>query len=226
AALSDVSLRVEPGETVALVGRSGAGKSTLAKLLLRFYDPSAGTVRLDDNDLRDVSLASLRANIALLLQENLVFDGTIYENIAYGREGASRNDVEQAARDADAHTFISSLPDGYETAIGERGQRLSGGQRQRIAIARAMIRDAPVLILDEPTTGLDAESADRILGPLQRLMRNRTTIVITHNLLTVRPGTRVVVLEDGRLVDDGTHGELLSRGAPIPVAGLALATGP
>jgi len=211
AALSDVSLRIEPGETIALVGRSGAGKTTIAKLLLRFYDPLDGTIRFDGIDLRSLSLASLRANIALLLQENLVFDGTIYENIAYGRSGATPADVERAARAADAHTFISSLGDGYDSVIGERGQRLSGGQRQRIAIARAMIRDAPVLILDEPTTGLDAESADRILEPLQRLMRNRTTIVITHNLVTVRATTKVVMLEEGRVVEQGTHTELLAR---------------
>src|SRR5262249_46542963 len=156
--LSRVSFALEPGETAALVGHSGAGKSTIAKLLLRFHDPTGGTIRLDGVDLRDVQLASLRSNIALLLQDTLVFEGTIGENIAYGRPGASEDQIEQAAVEADANDFICSLPDGYDTLIGERGQRLSGGQRQRIAIARAMIRDAPVLILDEPTTGIDADS--------------------------------------------------------------------
>jgi ATP-binding cassette, subfamily B, bacterial len=210
--LSRVSFEVEPGETAALVGHSGAGKSTIAKLLLRFHDPTGGTIRLDGVDLRDVQLASLRSNIALLLQDTLVFEGTIAENIAYGRPGASAEEIEQAAAEADAHDFICSLPEGYDTLIGERGQRLSGGQRQRIAIARAMIRDAPVLILDEPTTGIDADSAGRILEPLQRLMRNRTTIVITHNLLTVRRASTVLVLGNGRIAERGTHAELLARG--------------
>jgi ATP-binding cassette, subfamily B, bacterial len=211
-ALSHVSFRLEPGETAALVGHSGAGKSTIAKLLLRFHDPTDGTIRLDGVDLRDIQLASLRSNIALLLQDTLVFEGTIAENIAYGRPGASAEQIEQAAVEADAHDFISSLPEGYDTLIGERGQRLSGGQRQRVAIARAMIRDAPVLILDEPTTGIDADSAGRILEPLQRLMHNRTTIVITHNLLTVRRASTVLVLGNGRIAERGTHAELLARG--------------
>ena len=179
--------RVEPGEVLALVGPSGAGKSTLAKLLLRFYDPHAGRILLDGQDLRGLTLASVRDNVALVLQETLVFDGTIHENIAYGRRDATRAQVEaRRAIAADAHEFIAALPDGYETEIGQKGRRLSGGQRQRIAIARAMIRDAPVLILDEPTTGVDAESGSRIMGPLRRLMGGRTTIVISHNLVTVR----------------------------------------
>jgi ABC-type multidrug transport system fused ATPase/permease subunit len=147
-----------------------------------------------------------------VLQETLVFEGTVSENIAYGRPGANTEQIEQAAREADAHDFISSLPDGYDTMIGERGRRLSGGQRQRIAIARAMVRDAPVLVLDEPTAGLDADSAAHILAPLQRLMRDRTTIVITHNLLTVKSATTVLVLDGGRIVERGTHRELIDRG--------------
>jgi ABC-type multidrug transport system fused ATPase/permease subunit len=200
-ALSDASFRLEPGEAVALVGRSGAGKSTIAKLMLRFYDPTGGAIRLDGIDLRNLSLESLRANIALLLQDTLVFEGSIAENIAYGRPEASMRQVARAARLADAHDFIMSLPFGYATTIGERGHRLSGGQRQRIAIARAMIRDAPLLILDEPTTGLDAQSAANILEPLRRLMQDRTTIVITHSMFTVTPSTRVLELADGSVVE-------------------------
>jgi ATP-binding cassette, subfamily B, bacterial len=210
-ALEEISLRITPGETVALVGRSGAGKSTLARLLLRFADPSHGAIRIDGHDLRAVSLASLRENVAVLLQETLVFGGTVGENIAYGRPGATQQEIERAARDADAHDFIVELPAGYDTVIGQRGRKLSGGQRQRIAIARAMIRDAPILILDEPTTGLDAESTARILAPLRRLMLGRTTIVITHNLITVKEATTIVVLEQGRIVETGTHQKLVAR---------------
>ena len=210
-AVSAVSLAVEPGEVLALVGPSGAGKSTLTKLLLRFYDPHFGRIALDGRDLRELTLGSVRDNVALLLQETLVFDGTIYENIAYGRWHATREQVEAAAIAADAHQFISELPDGYETEIGQKGRRLSGGQRQRIAIARAMIRDAPVLILDEPTTGVDAESGSRIMGPLRRLIGGRTTIVISHNLVTVRDADRIAVLESGRVVELGSHDELISR---------------
>jgi ATP-binding cassette subfamily B protein len=210
-ALSGVSLAVEPGEALALVGPSGAGKSTLAKLLLRFYDPNSGRITLDGRDLGDLTLGSVRDNIALLLQETLVFDGTIYENIAYGRRGATRDQVEAAAIAADAHEFISALPGGYDTEIGQKGRRLSGGQRQRIAIARAMIRNAPVLLLDEPTTGVDAESGSRIMGPLRRLMGGRTTIVISHNLVTVRDADRIAVLESGRIVELGSHDELLGQ---------------
>ena len=211
-AVSGVSLSVEPGEVLAMVGPSGAGKSTLAKLLLRFYDPHFGRIVLDGQDLRQLTLRSVRDNIALLLQETLVFDGTIYENIAYGRRDPTREQVEAGAIPADAHDFISALPDGYETEIGQKGRRLSGGQRQRIAIARAMVRDAPVLILDEPTTGVDAESGSRLMGPLRRLMGGRTTIVISHNLVTVRDADRIAVLEGGRIASVGTHGELLSQG--------------
>ncbi len=211
-ALSGVSLAAAPGETLALVGPSGAGKSTVAKLLLRFYDPESGSVTLDGADLRDLRIHDVRENVAVLLQEALVFDGTVRENIAYGREGATAAEVEQAARAADAHEFIVALPDGYDTSIGQRGRLLSGGQRQRIAIARAMVRDAPVLVLDEPTTGLDAESAERVLEPLRRLMHGRTTIVISHNLMTVRDATSIVVLEAGRVTERGTHEELMAAG--------------
>ncbi len=211
-ALSDVTFDVGPGETVALVGRSGAGKSTVAKLLLRFYDPSWGAIRLGGVDLRDLRLRALRSNIALVLQETLVFDGSIRDNIAYGKPQATNEEIFRAAAEADADGFISTLPRGYDTVIGQRGRRLSGGQCQRIAIARAMIRQAPVLILDEPTTGLDAESAQRILDPVRRLMSGRATIVITHNLLTIHEADSILVLEKGRIVESGTHDELLTRG--------------
>ncbi|MFE2074775.1 ABC transporter ATP-binding protein [Streptomyces misionensis] len=210
-ALADVSFRVAPGETLALVGASGAGKSTVARLQLRFYDPDRGTVRLDGTDLRELRLADVRESVAVVLQETLVFHGTVRENIAYGRPGASEAQIVAAARAADAHEFVERLPDGYDTLVGQRGRTLSGGQSQRLAIARAMIRDAPVLLLDEPTTGLDAGSGRRIMEPLRRLMAGRTTVVISHNLLTVRDATRIVVLDGGRVVEDGAHAELLAR---------------
>ncbi|WP_329438169.1 ABC transporter ATP-binding protein [Streptomyces canus] len=211
-ALCDVSLRVEPGQTLALVGASGAGKSTVAKLLLRFYDPEHGAVQLDGADLRTLRLADVRDHVAVVLQETLVLHGTVRENILYGRPDASEREVVAAARAADAHDFVTALPDGYDTVVGQRGRLLSGGQRQRLAIARAMIRDAPVLLLDEPTTGLDAESGRRVMEPLRRLMAGRTTIVISHNLLTVRDATRILVLDHGRAVEQGTHHDLLSSG--------------
>jgi ATP-binding cassette, subfamily B, bacterial len=209
--LSDISFGVAPGEVLALVGPSGAGKSTVVKLLLRFYDPDAGEVRLDGYDLKGLSLRSLRENVAVLLQETLVFDGTIRENIAYGRPDAREKEILRAARAADAHEFIERLPEGYDTVIGQKGRLLSGGQRQRVAIARAMVRDAPVLILDEPTTGLDAASGEKVMTPLRRLMSGRTTIVISHDLSTAREATEILFLEDGRVAERGTHEELLER---------------
>jgi ATP-binding cassette subfamily B protein len=211
-ALDELSLSLEPGRTVALVGPSGAGKSTAAKLLLRFYDPECGRILLDGHDLRDVGLVSLRENLALLLQETLVFDGSVRDNIAYGRPEATMDEIVQAAWSADAHDLISALPDGYDTLIGQKGRRLSGGQRQRIAIARALVRDAPVLILDEPTTGLDPASAARIMEPLRRLMSGRATLVISHNMMTVRDADEIVVLDAGRVVERGEHDELLRLG--------------
>jgi ATP-binding cassette subfamily B protein len=209
--LDDLSFSAGAGEVLALVGPSGAGKSTVAKLLLRFYDPDAGSIRVDGHDIRDLTLRSLRGNVAVLLQESLVFDGTVRENIAYGKPGTSEEEIVRAAEAADAHDFIEALPKGYDTVIGQKGRLLSGGQRQRIAIARAMIRDAPVLVLDEPTTGLDAESSEKVMAPLRRLMDGRTTIVVSHNLMTVRDATRIVVLEDGHIAEQGTHEELLER---------------
>ncbi len=210
-ALANVTFEVGPGEVLALVGPSGSGKSTIAKLLLRFYDPRAGAVRLDGRDLRDLTLHSLRENVAVLLQETLVFDGTVRENIAYGKLGASEEEIVAAAMAADAHGFVEALPEGYDTVVGQKGRLLSDGQRQRLAIARAMIRDAPILVLDEPTTGLDAISSDTVMLPFQRLMEGRTTIVISHNLLTVRHATRIIVLDNGRVTESGTHRDLLAR---------------
>jgi ATP-binding cassette subfamily B protein len=211
-ALEDVSLRAMPGETLALVGPSGAGKSTLAKLILRLHDPDEGTVRLDGHDLRDLTMSSLRDNVAVLLQETLILQASARENIAVGRPGASDAEIEAAARAAGAHEFLAALPDGYETMLDARGRRLSGGQRQRVAIARALVRDAPVLVLDEPSTGLDDLSRRRLVEPLRRLMRGRTAIVISHDLLTVREADRILVLDGGRVVETGTHNELMAAG--------------
>ncbi|WP_249124357.1 ABC transporter ATP-binding protein [Saccharopolyspora erythraea] len=209
--LSGISFQALPGTTTAVVGASGAGKSTLTKLLLRFYDPTEGRIRLDGHDLRELDLSELRSNIAIVLQETLLLDGTIGENIRAGKADADDREVVEAAKAADAHEFILDLPDGYDTRVGQRGRLLSGGQRQRIAIARAMIRDAPVLLLDEPTTSLDAEASKRVLGPLRRLMSGRTTIVISHNLLTVADADHIVYLDHGVVVESGTHAELLAN---------------
>ncbi len=206
--LKGVTLRAAPGERVALVGASGAGKSTIARMLLRFGDPDQGAVRLDGRDLRELQLASLRRNIAVLLQETLVLHGSVRENIAYARPDATDAEVEAAARAAGAHDFIVALPGGYDADLGERGRRLSGGQRQRIAIARALLADAPVLVLDEPTTGLDAELA----ASIGDLMRDRTTIVISHDLLLTRDADLILVLDDGEVVERGRHDELVALG--------------
>ncbi|MDQ3764198.1 MAG: ABC transporter ATP-binding protein/permease, partial [Actinomycetota bacterium] len=208
--LHQVSFTAQPGQTTAIVGASGAGKTTLLKLLLRFYDPTAGRITLDGHDLRDLDPDELRANIAIVLQETLLLDGTIADNIRAGRPDAAEDRLIAAAKAADAHDFITALPDGYDTRVGQRGRLLSGGQRQRIAIARAMIRDAPILLLDEPTTSLDAEASQRIMTPLRRLITGRTTIVISHNLLTVTDADQIVYLEHGRITETGTHSQLLA----------------
>lgn len=212
-ALDEVSLTVAAGETVAIVGASGAGKSSLAKLLLRFDDPTSGSVTIDGVDLRHITAQDLSRGVAAVLQETLVFDGTVRENIRWGRPEATDDDIIAAARAADADTFIRQLPNGYDTRVGQRGRLLSGGQRQRLAIARAMIRDAPILLLDEPTTGLDAEATQRVLQPLRRLMTGRTTIIISHDLLTVADADRIVYLEHGRIAACGPHAQLLATSA-------------
>jgi subfamily B ATP-binding cassette protein MsbA len=210
-ALDDVSLTVAPGETVALVGPSGAGKSTLAKLLLRFYDPGSGSVSVDGNDLREVRLASLRAQASILLQEALILHATVRENIAMARPGATEAEIEAAAAAAGALDFIEALPQGFDTDLGERGRLLSGGQRQRIAIARAFVADTPLLVLDEPSTGLDAKARQELGGPLNALLRDRTALVISHDLITTREADLICVIADGRIVERGRHDQLLAR---------------
>ncbi len=209
--LHDLDLHVPAGQTVALVGRSGAGKSSLIKLIPRFYDVNVGAVQLDGVDVRDLRLKALREQIALIPQDPVLFSGTVAENIRYGRPGADDDAVRAAARAADAHGFIASLPRGYDAEIGERGVTLSGGQRQRLALARAFLKDAPVLILDEATSALDAESEAAIQRALARLMRGRTTLVIAHRLSTIQAADRIVVLDEGRVLETGTHAELLAR---------------
>ncbi|MBD8873837.1 ABC transporter transmembrane domain-containing protein [Rhodanobacter sp. DHB23] len=212
AALHDFTLDVRPGETVALVGPSGAGKSTVFSLLLRFYDPQSGRIGIDGIDLRALRLAELRGAIALVPQETVIFSGSATDNIRFGRSDAGDGEVVEAARAAEAHDFISALPDGYAAEMGERGVRLSGGQRQRIAIARAILRDAPLLLLDEATSALDAQSEAAIQQALARLEQGRTTLVIAHRLATVQRADRIVVMDGGRIVAQGTHESLLAEG--------------
>lgn len=208
--LRGISFRIEPGETVALVGPSGAGKTTIAALIPRFWDVQQGRVSLDGIDVRELRLAELRGAVGLVPQETLLFSGSVRENIAYGRPGATDAEVVAAARAAHAHEFVQLLPDGYDTRVGERGVKLSGGQRQRIALARAVLKDPAVLILDEATSSLDAESEALIEDALNHLLRGRTTLIIAHRLSTVRRADRLLVLEHGRIVEVGTHAELIA----------------
>lgn len=204
-----ISFGARAGKVVALVGPTGAGKTTIASLLMRFYDPDSGHVTIDGEDLRDLSVRTLRDNVALVLQESVLFSGSIRDNIAYGRPDASLEEITAAARSANAHDFISQLPDGYGSQVGERGVRLSGGERQRIAVARAFLKNAPVLILDEPTSSLDSRTETVILDVIDRLMAGRTTFIIAHRLSTIRYADQILVLEKGRIVERGVHEELL-----------------
>lgn len=209
--LNDVTIRIRPGETVALVGRSGAGKSTIASLVYRFFDPSSGVITIDGVDVKTLRLHDLRARLAIVAQEPTLFSGSIRDNIAYARPDASDDDVVRAAKLAHAHDFTAAFPEGYRTVIGERGVKLSGGQRQRLAIARALLADPGILILDEATSSLDGESEHLVHDALQTLMRGRTTLVIAHRLSTVKDATRIVVLDHGRVADVGTHTDLVAR---------------
>jgi subfamily B ATP-binding cassette protein MsbA len=210
--LRDVSFRIAPGEMAALVGPTGSGKSTITSLVARFYDPTAGVVKIDGRDIRQFQQSTLRRQIGFVLQETLLFHGTIATNIAYGKSGATMDEIVRAAELANASEFIDKMPDGYDTVVGERGVTLSGGQRQRIAIARALIRSLPILILDEPTTGLDAESERLVFDALNRLMEGRTSIVIAHRLATIQRADKIFVIEDGAIVETGKHDELLAKG--------------
>jgi ATP-binding cassette subfamily B protein/subfamily B ATP-binding cassette protein MsbA len=210
--LQGVSIAAAAGETIAIVGSTGAGKTTLVGLIARFYDPAAGRVLIDGHDVRQVQIKSLRDQVAIVLQEPFLFPISVAENISLGRPEATRGEIEAAARAANAHEFITALPRGYDTIVGERGTTLSGGERQRMAIARALLKNAPILVLDEPTSALDAETEHAIVDGLQRLMRGRTTFIVAHRLSTIRNATRIVVLEDGKVVEQGTHRQLLIRG--------------
>jgi ATP-binding cassette subfamily B protein len=210
--LHDVSFHVSPGETVAIVGPSGAGKSTIFQLLMRFYDPQSGAILLDGIDIRALRIEHVRRQIALVPQDPVIFGISVRENIAYGTDSVSEAAIRHAAMQAGADEFIRVLPEGYETRLGERGQTVSGGQRQRLAIARAVVRDGPVLLLDEATSSLDAESEALVQSALEQLMRGRTTLVIAHRLATVLKADRILVMEGGRIVDEGTHASLVHAG--------------
>jgi ATP-binding cassette subfamily B protein len=211
AVLRGLSLRAEAGEKIALVGPSGAGKSTIVSLLLRFYEPDAGRIRFDSRDASDYSLAELRGNMAIVPQEVMLFGGSIRENIGYGKPGSSEEAILAASRRANCHEFIERFPEGYDTLVGDRGVKLSGGQRQRIAIARALLKDPAILILDEATSSLDSESEQLIQQALATLLEGRTAFIIAHRLSTVRQVDRIYVIEEGRITESGSHRELIDR---------------
>jgi subfamily B ATP-binding cassette protein MsbA len=210
-ALEGIDFTAQGGTMTALVGRSGSGKSTLLSLIPRLYDPTRGRVLIDGQDIRDASFASLRRAVSVVSQEVMLFDDTVRANIAFGRPGASDEDITSAATAAAAHDFISALPEGYETRVGPAGGRLSGGERQRVALARAFLKDAPILLLDEATSALDAESEKLVQDALARLMKGRTTLVIAHRLSTVRDADQIVVMEAGTIVETGRHADLVAR---------------
>jgi len=210
--LRNLSLEVSPGQTIAIVGATGAGKSTLVGMIPRFFDPTSGRILLDGRDLKDLSLKALRDHVSLVLQEPFLFPMTIAQNIAYGRPYSAADEIEAAARAACAHDFISRLPRGYDSVIGERGATLSGGERQRLSIARALLKNSPILILDEPTSALDAVTEQEILHATQRLVRGRTTFIIAHRLSTIRQADRILVMQHGRIAEDGSHAKLLRQG--------------
>jgi len=210
--LKDVSFKIEPGQVAAFVGATGGGKTTIINLIARFYDPVSGTVKIDGTDIRSVKIKSLRDQISFVLQDSVLFHSAIWENIAYGRPEATRAEIIRAAELANAHEFIEKMPEGYDTMVGERGVTLSGGQRQRIAIARAVIRNTPILILDEPTSGLDAQSEQAVFEALDRLMKNKTSIVIAHHLATILHADVIFVVQDSQLKERGTHDELIAAG--------------
>jgi ATP-binding cassette subfamily B protein len=209
--LKDINLHVKPGEMIGLVGHSGAGKTTMINLICRFYDVTEGQILIDGVDVRKIKLRDLRRQIGVVLQEPFLFNGTIAENIAYAKRDASREEIIRAAKAANAHEFIMRLPDGYDSMVGERGGRLSGGERQRISIARAILCDPRILILDEATSNVDTQAESQIQQALSRLVKNRTTFAIAHRLSTLRQADRLVVLEEGRIVEMGTHDELMER---------------
>jgi ABC-type multidrug transport system fused ATPase/permease subunit len=212
AVLKDVSFQIQGGQMVGIVGPTGSGKSTVVSLIPRFYDPTSGAITIDGTDVRDFTLAGLRNQIAYVLQETILFRGTVADNIAYGRGGATRKEIVEAAKLANADEFIAKMPHGYDTMVGDRGDTLSGGQRQRIGIARAIIRNNPILILDEPTAALDTESEQLVIEALERLMKGRTVITIAHRLSTIRDANVILVLKEGVVTEQGTHGQLLARG--------------
>jgi ABC-type multidrug transport system fused ATPase/permease subunit len=210
--LTDVNFEIKAGQMVGVVGPTGGGKSTIVSLIPRFYDPSGGKVSVDGVDIRDYKINGLRNQIAYVLQETVLFRGTVAENIAYGRGSATRGEIVEAAKLANADEFIAKMPHGYDAMVGDRGDTLSGGQRQRIGIARAIIRNNPILILDEPTTALDTESEKLVMEALERLMKGRTVITVAHRLSTIRNSDKIVVLKGGVVAEEGTHDELIAKG--------------